>query len=515
MTNPTYDLTREPWIPCETKTGARLLLGFEDVLLRAHELLAVHDESPLVTAMLHRLLLACAHRVVDGPRSLKEWGALWRQDRFDEARVRGYFSKWRHRFDLFHPDRPFLQVGGLLEQLTHDRGGKPPSRVAIRRLAMEASTYAGAVQLLEHGGDDDLVPPGDAVRAMLGMLGFAAGGRIANTADSAPACPLRPGAVAIVIGETLRETLVLNLLVLGKDKPVPDSGTDRPAWEADRPAAYGKRPVLGWLDALTWQARRVALLGEQGLVKEAVCAGGEQTEHWIEPMHALDVRDVKVGALAVKFMPDRVGFRDAVALYQSVVPDSRPPNVCSQLAELIAEELLAERTSLRLMLLGLSSDQAAIRLSRAELMPLPGRLLVDRDRMDKLRGALQDAENVEGALRKADYRLASCALDMGDRGPDKRDVGALVQRLDDRAHYWNRLARAFPVLVSGVADGDEHARGRFSEEARAAARAALQRAADDIGEGARAHRARALAERTLEAELEKLFPTPQPEGTHA
>lgn len=509
MTQPSYDLTREPWIPCETMDGTRVWLGLEDVLLRAHELRAVHDESPLVTAVLHRVLLACLHRIVAGPTTKKAWAAAWNAPRFDVTATRGYFDKWRHRFDLFHPERPFLQVPKLFDDL-RAATGKDPSTVPMRRLPLERSTYAGTVNLLEHGGDGDAATPSEAARAMLSVLGFGAGGRIKNTTESDSACPLRVGSVVLAVGATLRETLVLNLFVLGRERPVPSMADDRPAWERDEPTSYADRPCAGWLDALTWQARRLQLRVSAAGVVDAVVAGGESpVTPWSEPMFAMDARDEKSEPIAVKFMPDRAGFRDSVALYQRAAPveGGRRPLVCSHLAELADEELLPPDFAVDLLLLGMSSDRADIRLTRAERVPLPMSLLMDADRLDALRAALSAAERVEFALGQAEYRLAFAALAMGDRKPDTKDVRALTDCLGARAYYWSALSSAFPAALREIASDDADAgRTKFVDAARRAAHRALAHAANQIGDGARAERARALGESRLHRALEEALP---------
>lgn len=516
---PRFDLSREAWIPCETLTGARVELGFEDVLLRAHELAGVHDESPLVTAVLHRLLLAILHRVVDGPRSRAAWEALWSQPRFDERRTRAYFERWRHRFDLFHPERPFLQVPRLAEVLFAERQGKAAELTPARRLALERSGYSGAVHLLDHGGDDAGLSPAEAARAMLGFQGFGPGGRILNDSGYPKGCPLRPGAVVLARGETLHRTLLLNLLVLERNQPVPGAGgkDDLPAWEQDTAATRTKRAVRGWLDALTWQARRVELLPcvtEHGLiVREVVTGVGVEAEgDWIEPMHALQVRDEKRGPEPVRFDPDRSLWRDATALFMASGAGRahRRPHVCSQMARLVADGVLAGADALALDLYGLASSQAAIELWRAERMPLSLRLLTDAERVDVLRQALGVSEEVSSALRGSAAVLARTALASGERSPDKKDVDALAHRLAAGPRYWAALGAEFDALVRrlGSDEDTEAVLSAWTTKACRAARRALDEAARQLGPSGRALQAHVLAGKKLAMELAKFAPTP-------
>jgi CRISPR system Cascade subunit CasA len=527
LDRPRFDLLREPWIPCERLDGSRVELGFEDTLLRAHDLAGVHDESPLATAMIHRLLLAILHRVVDGPRSFEEWGLLWDQRCFDAGQVGSYLARWRHRFDLFDADRPFLQVPRLAEVLFKERDGKEAEVLPGRRVALECSYYAGATWLLEHGGDEAGLTPAEAARAMLGFQGFGPGGRILNDSGYPKACPLRAGAVVLARGRTLWETLVLNLLVPDRSLP-PASPDDAPAWEQAIPAERTKRTVRGWLDALTWQPRRVELLPQvaQGtlLVTGVVTGVGLETQgDWIEPMHALFVRDPKRGAEAVRFDPDRSPWRDATALFQAsgVGGEHRRPAVCAQIAALVERDALTRSSLFTIDLYGLASSQAAIGLWRAERMPLPLGLLTDPERLNVVHEALRAADATEAALRGAVWVLARHALASGARGPDKKDIGALVNRLDAKPRYWAALGALFDVFLRNVGDAEdaEAVLVAWKTAAVRGARRALEDAAQQLGTQARALQARALAERYLARELAELsappVPTPIQEGASA
>ncbi|MBK8255667.1 MAG: type I-E CRISPR-associated protein Cse1/CasA [Polyangiaceae bacterium] len=511
--HPTFDLTREPWISCETQGGAWVDLGLIDVLVRAHELRSVHDNSPLATAVLHRLLLAALHRIVDGPRESDEWEVLWLRGHFEGQKVNAYFQTWAHRFDLFHQDRPFLQVPALREVLLRERG-KEPEPIPASRLALERSYYSGTTYLLEHGGDDAELTPAEAARAMLGFQGFGPGGRIQNDSGYPKGCPLRTGAVVLVLGSNLFETLMLNLLMPAPS--VPRIGpTDLPAWEQPQPAQRETRAVQGWLDALTWQARRVQLIpfqkGEQVVVREVITgAGFEPSADWLEPMFAKFVKDVRIGTETIRFDPNRAVWRDSKALYRAVSPgpEERPVAACAQVARLVEHDILPYGASLRLGLYGLSSSQAAITLWRAEQMPLPVRLLQDEDRQRAISGALRWVEDgVAKALREAIWQLAKLTLAMDNRSPDKKDVAALASRLNAQQRYFGAMGAQFSAFVSQVGkDGNQDAAlSEWKKTAVREARTAFHEAAEQVGTTARAFQARARAENGFELSIRKLW----------
>ena len=68
--SPSFDLIHERWIPCITPGGQTEELGLQDVLVNAHRLQEVYDESPLVTAALYRLLLTILHRIHCGSEDI-------------------------------------------------------------------------------------------------------------------------------------------------------------------------------------------------------------------------------------------------------------------------------------------------------------------------------------------------------------------------------------------------------------------------------------------------------------
>ena len=116
-----FNLIDEHWIPVVWKPDAQGLfghtdidarppeIGLRDTLLHSHEIAEIADQSPLVTAALHRLLTALVHAIYRGPEKHSDWVEMWEAGIFDATKVHGYFKQWLARFWLFHPGRPFLQ----------------------------------------------------------------------------------------------------------------------------------------------------------------------------------------------------------------------------------------------------------------------------------------------------------------------------------------------------------------------------------------------------------------------
>jgi len=258
-----FNLLDEPWLPCVTLEGERKDVGLRDALLGAHNFADLRDPSPLVTAALHRLLLAILHRAHDGPKNLKDWQAIWEAGAFDPQRLGDYLDQWQERFDLFDENHPFYQVAGF--EVASKDGGTP-----AKNLALEVS--AGNNPTLFDHSSDAAPPPlsqGAAARSLVAnQVWSPSGGKGPKSNLFGPhgyrsAAPLVGGVVVLLRGDSLFATLMLNLLTYNRDLPFEHTGSeDVPAWERDALPEPGPRAARGYLDLLTWQSRCVRLLPE-------------------------------------------------------------------------------------------------------------------------------------------------------------------------------------------------------------------------------------------------------------
>ena len=255
---PSFNLVDEPWIPCLFANGDTDELCLYDTLVRAHGIREIFDSSPLVVAALHRLLLAILHRNF-GPASLTDWKKLWERGCWDEVALRGYFNRWRHSFDLFHPKRPFYQA----PEMKNDEE-QPIQKHPIHLLALEASAGNNPT-LFDHSLSTTpaTFTPARAARYLLARQGYSIGFGKSNPfyfKDS----PLIRGYSILILGDSLWETLALNLVAYNKERPIPHSGEDLPVWEKEPPPEPNKKgnPILGYVDYLTWQSRRIHLFPE-------------------------------------------------------------------------------------------------------------------------------------------------------------------------------------------------------------------------------------------------------------
>jgi CRISPR system Cascade subunit CasA len=441
-----FDLLECPWIPCTLRDGTPVELGLRDTLIRAHELGELHGESPLVTASLHRLLLAVLHRILNGPRDWMAWDGIWNRGRWDERQVDAYLERWHHRFDLFDPGRPFYQAPD--ERVEEPR--------AINRLIHEMA-HGNNATLFDHHLEEERPPlrPAEAARALVAIQSFGLGGfgmgRLSHTH-----APCTGGIVFLVQGDTLFETLALNLLRY-PDETLPGRAEegDRPIWEMDDPFTPERSVPLGYLDYLTWQNRRILFFPETVDGKTVVRGMTEAPalrlkKDILDPMQHYADRG-RGGPRPLGFREGRALWRDSAALYELDTEGFRPPRTFDWLAELVYEDCLPRHETRRYLGLGLAIAKgraAKVAFYRSERMPLPLQYLQDESLVARLRESLEMAEAVARQLWGAARTLASLILspetDMeAGRAPAREDLDRLTGQWAVERHYWVELETPF------------------------------------------------------------------------
>jgi CRISPR system Cascade subunit CasA len=504
---PSFNLLDEEWIPVVMAGGEPRELSLRDALVEADRAQELFDASPLVTAALHRLLLAVLWRVFP-LRSLAEWKTLWQALRFDAAKLDAYFDQWRERFDLLHPEKPFYQLSALAL-------GK---RTPLKRLGWEFAAGNNGT-LFDHSSDDDrpAVEPQVAARWVVATHCFAASAGKSETIHTKDS-PWSRGAAILMQGDNLFETLSLNLLNLLRTD-FPQFGDDLPAWEKDAvwQPQHDQTPD-GLLEYLTWQSRAIKLLpDENGDLRECHFAQGRaiREDFKAEPMYAYK-RDQKHGLLVWQFNEDRVVWRDSHALFN--LSDDAPfqiPQALHHLARLVREKTLSREKLYRLQVLGqcLESGQPTIHFWRNERLPLRADYLNEKSLLDKLRSGVTLSEEVAKVLQSGVYSLAKALLEfVADRQPDTKDVKQMTAHLQTEAFYWSQLESLFKQLLADLpADQTRDDEGEtvygtraLAEWARAlerTAREAFHIATRSLDGSSRALKAVAIAERNFRARL--------------
>jgi CRISPR system Cascade subunit CasA len=475
---PSFNLLDERWIPCTWLADDRHEnLSIREVLAQAHAIRELYDPSPLVTVALHRLLLAILHRNF-GPRNLDTWCALWQRGQWDMTVLDAYFDTWRHRFDLFDGERPFYQVTFMLD-------AKHIHPAQLLPLEMASGNNPTLFDHHFNANPADFTPV-EAARSLIARQAFSPGGGN-STPFNLSSSPLTTGYSVLAVGNSLFETLMLNLLVYNQELPVPWTGTDAPIWEQEVirwPTKEGTVP-FGYLDYLTWQSRRVHLLVEKDAPIVRHCQlqqNHKLPEGQIDPFKAYE-RSKKEGEKAMGFRPDRALWRDSHTLFRETEQLFRRPDVFNWLARingLRKAGKISAQAAYRFAAFGFTSEPGKIAklvLWRHEHLPLPLDYLSDAALQEALRIALALANDM-GALLEAPPVYAVRAsgramqvpspvrilaetliapLQEGEK-PDGKDVSNLLHHLTPARQYWARLEVLFASFLVELAN-DSHVDG--------------------------------------------------------
>jgi CRISPR system Cascade subunit CasA len=415
-------------------------LGLRDVLVHAYDQRELDGDSPLVTVALHRLLLAVLHRVF-GPPGYGEWAALWDAGSFDAGRLDAYLEQWRARFDLFDDECPFYQAAD-------DRVEPKP----LNRLIHEVA-HGNNPTLFDHHTHSDapVLTPAQSARALATVQSFGVGG-LSGLPQKYTDAPCGGSIMFLVQGETLFETLALNLLPYPDEATFAHSPEDRPAWEMEDPFMPPVGRPSGYLDYLTWQNRRILLMPsarENGVVVTQMTEAPARAMGGgiLNPM-AHYRRDAKRGPVPLLFREGRALWRDSAALFRLGEAGFRPPEAFRWLAELVDEGVLDEAQTRCYLAMGMSKKQAKVNFFRSERMPLPLEYLRDRELVDALEEALEMAEATRrqlwGVMRTlATYVLSPEADSESGRQPAREDLDALTGGWSVERRYWQHLELPF------------------------------------------------------------------------
>lgn len=535
-----FNLVDEPWLPIVWPDGTAGEVGLRDALVRAHEIRELVDGSPLVTVSLHRLLLAILHRSF-GPKTFEAWKALWRQGQWDAETLDGYFAACRPRFDLFDAERPFYQVARMDDS---------PQIHSPARLAEERAQGNNAT-LFDHSSASKSVPLrlAESARCLVARQTFAVGGGNSKPFYFCDA-PAVVGFTVLALGETLFETLALNLIQYGAEHPIRPTKRDATSWEQDDqhvPKKNGQddkdgTPPRGPIDHLTWQSRRIRLL-VQGNPPQVT---GVQLAQNLKPhVETLDPfksysRSKEQGWVARRLDPDRAVWRDSHAIFQPSGSDARRPvlfNWLAQIDEAREDGEIQAKSVYAIAVAGLARNPrnaADVLLWRHERFTMPLAYLHDQTLLGKLESALGLAEEVGRLLRpgrtdiivsekkvsvaRPFQVLADALLPSPDGRPDRKRVDALIDHLAPERCYWAGLEVQFRTLLADLAgDQPEVAREAWAVVLQRTAWEAFREATSGLDRTARALEAVARAELELRRRLHDTLGNhlPQPKGATA
>jgi CRISPR system Cascade subunit CasA len=318
-----------------------------------------------------------------------------------------------------------------------------------------------------------------------------------------------------VQGQTLFETLTLNLVRYSDDEPLPRRADDRPAWEMDDPFRPERTVPRGYLDYLTWQNRRILLLQEDDaagpVVRRLTIGPGLRLDAaCLDPMKHYRI-DEKRGPLPLRFREERALWRDSAALLRHRSAAFRPPQVFDWLAELAREGHLQVAQTRRTLALGMANDKAKVEFCRSERLPLPLRYLQDTLLVEALDIALDMSESVGRQLWGASRTMATLLLspetgNEGARQPASEDLNRIMEPWGVERDYWSRLEVPFRYTMETLPENRDAALAGWQRTLRQVAWAAFGNAAEAVSANVRSLKAVVRAHDQLAAGLAQALP---------
>ncbi|CAO5183775.1 CRISPR system Cascade subunit CasA [Frankia sp. AiPs1] len=491
-----FNLLDEPWIPvlwldkeesgsaaddADAATRRPDLLSVLDVLREAHTVAGLDGDIPTQIPTVLRLLLAILHRAFDGPPSLGAWKELWDAEQLPMESITEYLERYHSRFDLFCPERPFLQAAGL-------RDAK--SRVKPTNLLMPQVASGNNVPLFSGRGDSQPIAltPAQAARWLLHAHAFDTSGMKTGAVDdpamkanksSGKLGPLGQIGVVISQGPTLRETLLLNLVPHGFGR-MPENRQDSAVWEADEPlqVSYTERKLRGPADLFTFPARRIRLVPSDGgagvEVRHIVMTAGDQIapgELRLAEPHTMFRRDTEAEKkekrapiyVPLRHVPGRVLWRGLPGLLAERTasgpprlgkdsPRVQPPGALRWIEEVVDQGYVPEDMLLVVASYGAhyGTKAAVVDDLTYDDVPLPVAVLAAERPAAKslMLLAVSAADRAASALRALDRDLRRS---YGDRAKEKDRVASADLLADD---LYFRLDDPFRRLATALAGPD-------------------------------------------------------------
>jgi len=424
-----FNLIDENWIPVRFTDGTRKELGIRQTLLRAGEIEAIEDPSPLVVAALHRFLLAILYRSLEGPTDIQQAKALFKRG-LPSKKITSYLKKWRDRFWLFDEKYPFGQNPNVPKEAI-----EPWTKLTPEHNARSSKVLFDHTNMKKLGSRE----PKKCARWLLSTMNFSiSGGRGYYPSPSPNAM------MCIPLGRNLEATLCYCLVPYPNRKAMKE---DSALWEHEPkmlPLDTPKQVSFGYADLYTWQPRMILLKEEStgGVTTMRFVAGQsfENPSNNPDPMQPYKINKTK-GKLPVQFIANRGIWRG----FDSLLPDNTElaPLTVQNALKLAGKNIDSMPESFMVLGLKYQPPNANVDFWRMECFALPEALAGDRLIRKEIRQLLTDAEDAQKALWLACSIFARDLLSRGERKPAGTDISALVEQMPVIPDYWFALESRF------------------------------------------------------------------------
>lgn len=375
-----FNLLDEPWIKVMDLNLREEEVSLKTLFENAHLYTALSGETSTQNAALLRFLLAILMTVFyrynpdgeedpiteddwDADQVLERWEMIWENGQFSVDTINKYLEKWRDRFWLFDPERPFYQVPN------QDYGTSYPTSKTLFG-DVKASNNKKTMQHFSLRLEKELsvMPFNEAARWLIHYNAYCVNvkwdKKYGDQKNKIPSEIGRLGNLGLIYieGQNLFETLMLNLTPLKDGYEI--WGVPKPVWERDQ---VDRRQ--GIVDAMpdnlpelyTIPSRRVELLSQSNKVTGYRALLGEHYERqncfseqmtiWRKyekkgenPYYLPKLHDVKIQA-----------WREFPALFDIRDVDHRP-GLILWIERLIKEKMIEPSYRLQIRTVGMQYD---------------------------------------------------------------------------------------------------------------------------------------------------------------
>lgn len=488
------------WLPCRMAAGSTIeLQSLRNVFGHCEEIQDIVIESVSEAAALRRFLLAVFIRVykdqIPDWKKSPETAGPFPMKPFDD-----YMKEWGHRFELFHPERPFYQHTEPLSE----------KKQSLNKLVFEDASGANAVWFSHrHEEDGRTMTNAEAVRALITAQAYAVGGGVSKPFNFSHGTLIAGGIVFWIAGRNLLESLLLNVPKSYFQNNDPD---DMPAWE--RPTIHSEQRVDGGLlDALTFQSRRLLLTRRDEDTVDGVflSQGDKDLSVARDPMMAYFTTD-KGEERVLNLDREKALWREYQILYAAADSGSskyRPPSTLQERRAAVDPQDDDAVPHIDILAFGVQTDKGKIEHSHMERFPFYPGIANDPDNRDRLDHLLHTANSLERSLDQSLWQFAKTLLhpdktSLGDI--ERKEVNALKASFSWKGKYWSTLGTTIHDYIRRLArsrstDERDDLAEEWRRECRRTAERVLKNITDSYGTTARSARAAALSHATLRREF--------------
>ncbi len=403
----------------------------------------IQADNPPTTLAIYRLLLAILHRAYQGPNNEDHWEEIFENN---GAKAIAYLDQHRDRFDLLHPDHPFMQDPALeIEKsktvqehyipATSDVFWHEHEWSGFNLSLAQAACLLVRLQTVDLGGTKTVYP------------------NTSSAQKSANAPSTVNSANVLVRGSTLKQTLLFNLMRYDPAAEVPSvvTGEDIPAWETGYSGTPKKSTPQGYISYLTFPWRRLRLFSEGGRVIRTVVTKGDSLPDKVSPQQwecGVAYREDK----PVRISLSKQLWRNADAFLLTTGNQLRP-RIVGWLADLKRDDLVDDVVTFQIS--GLSADKAKPLGWSWEHFSAPIQYVTDADLSQTLKSAIAIAEEhkkIFGSFQGSPYYALAKELNPPNASNKaiSQQADRLAANLNGAIQYWAELDRKFTELLHAL-----------------------------------------------------------------